>query len=163
MISSTSRPPTRTPNLSTRQLRAFLALADERSFTRAAAACHLSQPAFSALIRTLEDELNTRLFDRDTRSVQLSAEGRLFESSARQLMGAFSVAVNDLSDHVERRKGRVHVAALLSLAEGWLPASFGGFEESWPGLDRHLIDVPAAPRLALVRRRQADLPRRFRG
>ena len=82
-----SRPPARSPNLSTRQLRAFLALAEQRSFTRAAAACHLSQPAFSALIRTLEDELNTRLFDRDTRSVQLSAEGRLFESSARQLMG----------------------------------------------------------------------------
>src|SRR5437870_12625283 len=98
-------------NVSTRALHAFVTLAEERSFTRAAAACHLSQPAFSALIRTLEDELNTRLFDRDTRSVQLSAEGRLFESSARQLMGDFSVAVNDLSDHVERRKGRVHVAA----------------------------------------------------
>ena len=138
MVSSTSRPPTRSPNLSTRQLRAFLALTDERSFTRAAAACHLSQPAFSALIRTLEDELNTRLFDRDTRSVQLSAEGRLFESSARQLMGDFSVAVNDLSDHVERRKGRVHVAALPSLAAGWLPAIFAEFKKSWPGIDLNL-------------------------
>ena len=38
-------------NVSTRQLRAFLALAEERSFTRAAAQTHLSQPAFSALIR----------------------------------------------------------------------------------------------------------------
>ena len=42
-------------NLSTRQLRAFVALAEQRSFTRAARRCHLSQPAFSALIRSLED------------------------------------------------------------------------------------------------------------
>jgi len=156
MVSSTSRPPTRSPNLSTRQLRAFLALTDERSFTRAAAACHLSQPAFSALIRTLEDELNTRLFDRDTRSVQLSAEGRLFESSARQLMGDFSVAVNDLSDHVERRKGRVHVAALPSLAAGWLPAIFAEFKKSWPGIDLNLSDILSDPCIDLVRSGKAD-------
>jgi LysR family carnitine catabolism transcriptional activator len=49
---NTARPPARSPNLSTRQLRAFLALAELSSFTRAAAACHLSQPAFSVLIQT---------------------------------------------------------------------------------------------------------------
>ena len=43
------------PHLSSRQLDAFLALAEQRSFTRAATLCHLSQPAFSALIRALED------------------------------------------------------------------------------------------------------------
>ena len=153
---SAARPPARSPNLSTRQLRAFLALAEERSFTRAAAACHLSQPAFSALIRTLEDELNTRLFDRDTRSVQLSAEGRLFETSARQLMGDFSVAVNDLGDHVERRKGRVHVAALPSLAAGWLPAIFAEFKKTWPGIALNLSDLLSDPCIDLVRSGKAD-------
>ena len=64
----------KTPDLSTRQLRAFLALTEHRNFTRAAQASHLSQPAFSALIRTLEDAVGTRLFDRDTRSVQLTPE-----------------------------------------------------------------------------------------
>ena len=150
------RPLTRNPNLSTRQLRAFLALADECSFTRAAAACHLSQPAFSALIRTLEDELHTRLFDRDTRSVQLSAEGRLFEPSARQLMGDFSIAVNDLGDHVERRKGRVHVAALPSLAAGWLPAIFAEFKKTWPGISLNLSDLLSDPCIDLVRSGKAD-------
>jgi len=50
-------------NLSTRQLRAFVALAEQRNFTRAAALTHLSQPAFSALIRSLEDALGQRLFE----------------------------------------------------------------------------------------------------
>ena len=51
-------------NLSTRELLAFVTLAEQRSFTRAAALTHLSQPAFSALIRALEASVGARLFDR---------------------------------------------------------------------------------------------------
>ena len=72
-------------NVSTRQLRAFLALAEERSFTRAAAQTHLSQPAFSALIRSLEDTLGLRLFHRSTRHVEPTAECLEFEVSARRV------------------------------------------------------------------------------
>ncbi len=151
-----SGPARRDANLSTRQLRAFLALADQRSFTRAAAACHLSQPAFSALIRTLEVELDTRLFDRDTRSVQLTPEGRLFETSARQLVSDIGSAVGDLGDHVEGRKGRVHVAALPSLAAGWLPAIFAEFRRSWPGIALNLSDLLSDPCIELVRSGKAD-------
>lgn len=133
-----------------------MALADECSFTKAAVACHLSQPAFSALIRTLEQALSTRLFDRDTRSVQLTPEGRLFEPSARQLLGDFGAAVNDLNDHVERRKGRVHVAALPSLAAGWLPAIFAEFRRAWPGIELNLSDFLSDPCIDLVRSSKAD-------
>ena len=146
----------RRPNLSTRQLHAFLALAEQRSFTRAAAACHLSQPAFSALIRTLETELHTRLFDRDTRSVQLTPEGRLFETSARQLIGDFGAAVSELGEHVQGRKGRVHVAALPSLAAGWLPAIFAEFRKSSPGIALNLSDLLSDPCIELVRSGKAD-------
>ena len=65
-------------NLSTRELRAFVALAEQRNFTRAAAQCHLSQPAFSALIRALEEHVGGRLFDRTTRQVELTVEGSAF-------------------------------------------------------------------------------------
>jgi LysR family transcriptional regulator, carnitine catabolism transcriptional activator len=146
----------RNPNLSTRQLRAFLALAEQRSFTRAAAACHLSQPAFSALIRTLETELDMRLFDRDTRSVQLTPEGRVFEASARQLVGDVDAAVSELGDHVQGRKGRVHVAALPSLAAGWLPAIFSEFRKNMAGIALNLSDLLSDPCIELVRSGKAD-------
>ncbi|WP_431273112.1 LysR family transcriptional regulator [Variovorax ureilyticus] len=146
----------KTPELSTRQLRAFLALADQRNFTRAAETCHLSQPAFSALIRALEDDLGTRLFDRDTRSVQLTPEGRLFEGSARRLLEDMGGAIRDLADHVERRKGRVRVAALPSLAAGWLPGVFAEFMQKWPGITIDLNDALSDACLALVRGGQAD-------
>lgn len=144
------------PDLSARQLRAFLALADLRHFTRAAAACHLSQPAFSTLVRALEESVGTRLFDRNTRSVQLTPEGRLFEPSARRLLADMGRALGDLGDHVERRKGRVHIAALPSLAAGWLPALFAEFHQTWPGIELVLSDQLSDACIDLVRGGQAD-------
>ncbi|MDM0012985.1 LysR family transcriptional regulator [Variovorax sp. J22P168] len=144
------------PDLSSRQLRAFLALADQRSFTRAAQTCHLSQPAFSALIRTLEDALGARLFDRDTRSVQLTPEGRLFEASARRLLADMGNALADFADHVERRTGRVRVAALPSLAAGWLPAIFVEFSQRWPGITVELDDALSDACIALLRGGRVD-------
>jgi len=146
----------KTPDLSTRQLRAFLALADQCNFTRAAQSCHLSQPAFSALIRGLEESLGTRLFDRDTRSVQLTPEGRLFEGSARRLLDDMGGAIKDLADHVERRKGRVRVAALPSLAAGWLPTILAEFQQAWPGIALELHDALSDACIAQLRGGQAD-------
>ena len=78
-------------NLSTRQIDAFLILAEQQNFTRAAVQCHLSQPAFSALIRALEEELGMRLFDRSTRFVSLTPEGRLFHESALHLLSLIHI------------------------------------------------------------------------
>ena len=147
---------TAAPDLSTRQLRAFLALADRNHFTRAAEACHLSQPAFSALIQALEQAVGTRLFDRSTRSVQLTPEGRLFEPSARRLLAGVAEALQDLGDQVERRRGRVHIAALPSLAAGWLPALFAEFRAAWPGVELALSDQLSDACVDLVRGGQAD-------
>src|SRR3546814_20727891 len=99
-------------NLSARQLRAFVALADEKHFTRAAQRCHLTQPAFSALIRALEDTAGMKLFDRNTRHVDLPAEGRVLNVSARRLLGDFAPVVENLPDHPPRRPARVPVAPL---------------------------------------------------
>ncbi len=144
------------PDLSTRQLRAFAALADQRNFTRAAERCHLSQPAFSTLIRTLEHTVGARLFDRDTRSVQLTPEGQQFESSARRLLDDMQDLIGDLADRVERRKGRVSVAALPSLAAGWLPEILAEFMRSWPGISVELHDALSDACIAHVRNHEAD-------
>ena len=143
-------------DLSTRQLRAFVALADQRNFTRAAQRCHLSQPAFSTLIRTLEEAVGARLFDRDTRSVQLTPEGRQFEDSARRLLDDMQDLVGGLADRVERRKGRVSVAALPSLAAGWLPQILAEFMRTWPGIAVELHDALSDACIARVRNHEAD-------
>lgn len=144
------------PDLSTRQLRAFLALAEQRSFTRAAEALHLSQPAFSALIRALEEALDARLFDRSTRSVELTAEGRLFETSARQLLGDFGAALGTLRDHLQLRTGRVSLAALPSIAAGWLPAILAEYKAQWPGVEIQLRDALSDDCIDLLRAGAVD-------
>jgi DNA-binding transcriptional LysR family regulator len=143
-------------DLSTRHLRAFVALAELRSFTRAAQRCHLSQSAFSTLIRSVENALGARLFDRDTRHVELTAEGELFRESAQRLLGDFEGVVADFKDHAARRKGRVAVAALPSLAAGWLPAVFAEFRQRHPAIDIALFDTLSDNCIALLRAGKVD-------
>ena len=143
-------------NLSTRQLRAFVALAQERHFTRAAQRCHLTQPAFSALIRSLEETAGARLFDRNTRRVELTVEGRVFEASAQRLLGELELALEDVRDHAQRRRGRVAVAALPSLAAGWLPDLLARFHADYPGIVLQLRDALLDPCLDMVQRGEVD-------
>lgn len=143
-------------NVSTRQLRAFVALCEQRNFTRAAAASHLSQPAFSALIRQLEDTLGARLFDRSTRHVELNAEGREFEAAARRVLAEFDAALGGVRDRAERKRGRVSVALLPSLAAGWLPQVLADFRAAYPGIELEVADVLSEPCIERVRSGQAD-------
>lgn len=143
-------------NLSARQLRAFVALADERHFTRAAQRCHLTQPAFSALIRQLEDSAGLRLFDRNTRHVELTAEGRVLDASARRLLADMDLVMEDMRDHAARRRGRVALAALPSLAAGWLPGLLARFSQVHPGIVVDLRDALLDPCLDMVQSGQVD-------
>ena len=73
-----------TPDL--RQLRYFLAVAEELNFTRAAERLHMAQPPLSAAIRQLEEQLGVELFERTTREVKLTAAGRLLAEQGPELL-----------------------------------------------------------------------------
>jgi len=143
-------------NISTRQLRAFIALSENRNFTRAASVCHLSQSAFSSLIRQLEESLKVRLFDRNTRNVELTAEGREFDLSARRVLAEFDAAVSNMHARAVLERGRVSIALLPSLAADWLPAVLAGFHAAHPGIDLAVADVLSEPCIERVRSGQAD-------
>jgi len=143
-------------NISTRQLRAFIALSENRNFTRAASVCHLSQSAFSSLIRQLEESLKVRLFDRNTRNVELTAEGREFDLSARRVLAEFDGAVSNMHARAVLERGRVSIALLPSLAADWLPAVLAGFHAAHPGIDLAVADVLSEPCIERVRSGQAD-------
>ena len=143
-------------NLSTRHLKAFAALADARSFTRAAATCHLSQPAFSALVKQLEDSIGARLFDRSTRNVELTAEGVRFDPLARRLLADFGSAIAGMSDRATLKSGRASVALLPSLAADWLPKVLAGFHAEHPGIELGVTDVLSEACIESVRSGQSD-------
>ena len=144
-------------NVSTRDLRAVVALIDEKNFTRAAERCHLSQSAFSSLIRGVEESLGARLFARTTRSVELTAEGRLFEAPARQVLADLDDMVENFRDYATKKKGRVAVAALPSIAAGWLPGIFAEFRSRHPGVELALFDLLSDQCISLLRAGRVDI------
>jgi DNA-binding transcriptional LysR family regulator len=145
-----------THNLSTRDLRGFLALAEARHFRRAAERSRLSQAAFSQLIRRVEAAAGARLFERSTRQVSLTAEGEVLAAAAARIVADIDGALADLQDHVARRKGRVGVAALPSLAAGALPGIFAEYRQRYPGVQIELFDALSDRCVALVREGRAD-------
>lgn len=143
-------------NLSTRQIRAFLALAEQKNFTRAAQQCHLSQSAFSSLIRTLEEALGVRLFDRDTRNVELTPEGLILQAGASSLLEHLRDVLEDLGEHASGQRGRVRVAALPSLAAGWMPDLLADFLADHEGVDVEVSDVLSENCIESVRTGRTD-------
>ncbi|GBU15604.1 LysR family transcriptional regulator [Polaromonas sp.] len=143
-------------NISSRQIDAFIVLAEQRSFTRAAVLFHLSQPAFSALIRTLEDDLGLRLFDRSTRHVDLTSEGLNFLAAARRIRAEIDTALTSMRDAATLKRGRVAIALLPSLAAGWLPDVLAVYRAAHPGIELEIADVLSEPCIEQVAAGKAD-------
>ena len=82
------------PPFTLRQLQYVVAIADARSFRRAAEACHVSQPSLSSQVAAVEEAIGLRIFDRGRSGVLLTSAGEAFVLRARELL----VAADDLSD-----------------------------------------------------------------
>ena len=95
-----------------RQLRVFVAVADESSFTLAADRLHVVQSAVSASVRTLERELGATLFDRTTRQVQLSDAGRVLLPQARRLLAAEALALDLVKDVRAGLRGSITIGTI---------------------------------------------------
>ncbi|HEY1421197.1 MAG TPA: LysR family transcriptional regulator [Candidatus Dormibacteraeota bacterium] len=95
-----------------RNLRAFLAVAEERHFGRAAARIHISQPGLTQRIQALERELGVRLLERTARDVRLTASGEALLPHARELIRHEDQALEAIRDHAMGRSGRIRISYL---------------------------------------------------
>lgn len=143
--------------ISSRVLRAMVALAEVRHFSLAAERCHVTQSALSQMISRLEHDLGLRLVDRDRRRVVLTPEGERFVATARRVMAELEEISVDLRDRRELRKGRVVVAAQPSLAAHWLPSIIAAYQARYPGIQIGLHDAAPDKALEQVRQRHADI------
>jgi DNA-binding transcriptional LysR family regulator len=104
------------------QLETFLAVAEERSFSRAAARLHRTQPAISQVIRKLEDSVGEVLFDRAARDGSLTAAGTLLREYALRLMALRREANSALDELKNLERGRLQLAANEYTCNYLLPA-----------------------------------------
>lgn len=125
-------------NISLKQLRCFVTVAQQHSFTQAAQALHTTQSAVSVTIRELEEEVGFRLFDRTTRQVVLSDAGQNFYHHAHRLLDEFQTVLQDASDIAALRKGMVRVGAAEAAACSLVIPAIAAYQQECPGIDVQL-------------------------
>ena len=140
-----------------RQLEYVVAVAEEASFTRAAARTHVAQPGISAQVRRLEEELGERLFDRSGATVTLTAAGEVVLPFARAALSAVASArqaVEDLSGLV---RGQVSVGMVTACPVELMPAAVAGFHREHPNVEISLVEDDSDGLLAGVAAGRIDL------
>lgn len=114
-----------------RQLRYFMAVAEELSFTKAAARLHLSQPPISRAIKQLEDDVGVALLERSKQHVRLTASGAHFYEEARVVVAAAASAITSTRQVAEGKAGRLTIG-IGGTAAYVLPELLSKFRKRFP-------------------------------
>lgn len=115
-----------------RRLQVFHTVARLLSFTRAAETLHMTQPAVTFQVRQLEEQFNTRLFDRSHNRITLTEAGRRVYEYADRILALYSEMENAVSDLTGEVTGVLMLGASTTIAEYMLPALLGEFKAEYP-------------------------------
>src|SRR5690242_18428042 len=118
-----------------RQLRSFVAVAEELHFRRAADRLHLAQPSVSQQIRTLEAELGVQLFDRNRRGASLTPAGVALHAEARELLSRADHAAEIARATGAGERGRLRMSLTRSLTGGIADAIIAAYRGRYPNVD----------------------------
>ena len=132
--------------MDTGNLDAFLAVAHSRSFSRAAEQLHLTQPAISKRIASLEQQLDARLFDRIGKHVQLTEAGRALKPRAELILNTLNDTRRALGNLSATIQGRLSLATSHHIGLHRLPPVLRRFTKAYPGvvLDIQFLDSEVA-------------------
>ena len=136
-----------------RQLRYLIAIVDHGTFTAAAEALHVAQPALSQQMRRLEAEVGVPLLRRGARGVRTTEAGELLLARARRVAAELDAAAAELDQVQGVERGRVIVGAMGSLGPVDLPALLAAFHSEHPQI---ILEVKEEPTVELVRLLAAD-------
>ncbi len=141
-----------------RQLRYFVAVAEELSFTRAALRLHLSQPPLSQQIQSLEQDLGVRLLERTKRSVTITEPGRVFLEQARQILAKVDEARIQVVAAAAGYTGQLRLAYTVSVSfHPALPQALLRFGQIAPNVRLHLSEMYTEPQFAALLAGQIDV------
>lgn len=144
-------------NLTLRQLRAFVMVADAGGFAAASRRLHLTPSALSLLIKEMEGALNVRLFDRTTRTTALSQVGMEFYPLAKKVLDDLELAVESTQDLEQKKRGTVRIACTPLYASTLMPELILRYREQFPAITLYVLDSLNQPAVARVASGEADL------
>src|SRR5580658_9285423 len=137
------------------QLRYFAKVAELGNVTRAAEACHVSQPSLSQQIVKLERELGQRLFERLGRGVRLTEAGRRLKRYADQILSLTEDACTHVADSPD--SGQIILAAIPTIAPYFLPVVLTRFAKECPKAQIEIVEDTTGNILRLLAQGDADL------
>lgn len=137
-------------NITLAQIETFIAVAERSGFRAAGERLNLSQSAVSLRVKQIEDRLGVMLFNRSTRSVSLTPEGKRLLAAARHTLHELELVVSQLHDEGALNRGRFKMTALPSLAATILPGMIKEFGERHPNIFVQILDHVADGSLASV-------------
>ncbi|WP_327721898.1 LysR family transcriptional regulator [Streptomyces sp. NBC_00490] len=145
------------PELPLPQLHAFVVLAEELHFGRAATRLGIAQPPLSQQIRRLEDKVGYALFSREPGNIGLTPAGRELLPAARHALTDLAEGLTAAREVGSGRAGRLRIGFAASLALTVLPGLLRTFRERFPAVDLDIQEMTTTPQLAALRERTIDI------
>lgn len=140
-----------------RRLQVFAAVARLLSFTKAAEALHMTQPAVTFQIRRLEEHFNTRLFDRTHNHITLTEAGELVKSHADRIMARYNEMDNEVRTLTGDVQGPLVVGASTTIGEYFIPRIVGAYQSSFPGVQVRLRIANTNGVIQMVENNEIDI------
>ncbi|MEO0397025.1 MAG: LysR substrate-binding domain-containing protein [Cyanobacteria bacterium P01_A01_bin.137] len=128
-------------------LRVFLEVARYLSFTEAADALNLTQPAVSAKIKSLESHLGVDLFHRLGRKIQLTSVGSYLLETGPSLLALENRLINEINEIKQGKHSRIKIGATASIANGWLPKLLFKYHQKYPGIELECLPFETVQQL----------------
>ncbi len=120
---------------SLRQLKAFVTVAENKSFTRAAKILYMTQPAVSAQIKALEERLAVQLMERNDKTIVLTEAGEILYDEAQKILALYDGLTEEIDELKGVRRGKLFLAASTIPGEYILPKIIGQFNKIYPGIE----------------------------
>ncbi len=143
--------------MSDRRLQVFYSVAKHLSFTKAAEALHMTQPAVTFQVRQLEEQFNTRLFDRTHNRINLTEAGDRVYHYAKQIFELYSRMEGEIRELTGEVSGVVIIGASTTIAEYMLPSLLGAFKRKFPDVVIRLRVSNSDGIVAMVEDNEIDL------
>jgi DNA-binding transcriptional LysR family regulator len=143
-------------NMELRHLRYFVAVAEEKNFTRAAERLCMAQPPLSRQIQQLEEELGTILFARDARPLKLTEAGEFFYAHAQQLLTR-TVDLKAMTQRVGKIERTMAIGFVASTLYGMLPKIIRRFKSLYPSIELDLHELTTMEQIKALKEGRIDV------
>jgi DNA-binding transcriptional LysR family regulator len=140
-----------------RRLQVFHTVARLLSFTKAAESLHMTQPAVTFQVRQLEEQFNTRLFDRTHNRISLTEAGQRVYEFADRIFDLYAEMENAVRDMTGEISGMLVIGASTTIAEYMLPSLLGDFKKQYPDINVHLKVSNSDGIVSMVENNDIDL------